>query len=202
LNAFCHSKNKQINKQTKIKNWDHLNYFSSTKMTYWLFVIHLLYVYECFICIPVSVPSMFMVPKEAGRKHQILLGSDGCKPPCECWELNPDPLEEQQLLINTEPSLQPQDHLYLWAFLISKPYLSLNKTWRQLCLCLALQQWLPSAEKKKKTYSPVCYNVRTLSILTCRSSLGQYITGAWILSFRNFCTQAGYCAALDIFVSG
>ena len=32
---------------------------------------------------------------------------DGCKPPCGCWELNLDPLEEQPVLLTTEISLQP-----------------------------------------------------------------------------------------------
>ena len=28
--------------------------------------------------------------------------------PLGCWELNPDSLEEQSVLLTTEPSLQPQ----------------------------------------------------------------------------------------------
>ena len=30
---------------------------------------------------------------------------DGCEPPCGCWELNSGPLEEQPVLLTTEPSL-------------------------------------------------------------------------------------------------
>jgi hypothetical protein len=33
--------------------------------------------------------------------------TDGCEPPCGCWELNSVPLEEQSVLLPTEPSLQP-----------------------------------------------------------------------------------------------
>jgi hypothetical protein len=33
--------------------------------------------------------------------------TDGCEPPCGFWELNSGPLEEQSVLLNTEPSLQP-----------------------------------------------------------------------------------------------
>ncbi|WP_238841975.1 hypothetical protein, partial [Xylella fastidiosa] len=33
--------------------------------------------------------------------------TDGCEPPCGCWELNSGPLEEQSLLLTSEPSLQP-----------------------------------------------------------------------------------------------
>ena len=32
---------------------------------------------------------------------------DGCEPPCGCWELNSGPLQEQSVLLTTEPSLQP-----------------------------------------------------------------------------------------------
>ena len=31
----------------------------------------------------------------------------GCEPPCRCWELNLGSLEEQSVLLTTEPSLQP-----------------------------------------------------------------------------------------------
>ena len=38
--------------------------------------------------------------------HQIPI-TDGCEPPCGYWELNSGPLEEQSVLLTTEPSLQP-----------------------------------------------------------------------------------------------
>jgi hypothetical protein len=31
---------------------------------------------------------------------------DGCGPPCGCWDLNSGPLEEQSVILTTEPSLQ------------------------------------------------------------------------------------------------
>ena len=34
--------------------------------------------------------------------------TDGCELPCGCWELNTGPLEEQLVLLTSEPSLQPQ----------------------------------------------------------------------------------------------
>lgn len=39
---------------------------------------------------------------------------DACEPSCRCWELNPDPLQEQQALSPTaEPSLQsPPPFIY------------------------------------------------------------------------------------------
>ena len=33
--------------------------------------------------------------------------TDGCEPPCGCWELNSGPLEEQAMPLTSEPSLQP-----------------------------------------------------------------------------------------------
>jgi hypothetical protein len=33
--------------------------------------------------------------------------TDGCEPPCGCWELNSGSLEEESVLLTTEPSLQP-----------------------------------------------------------------------------------------------
>ena len=35
------------------------------------------------------------------------LTTDGCEPPYGCWELNSRPLEEQAMLLTTEPALQP-----------------------------------------------------------------------------------------------
>ena len=42
-----------------------------------------------------------------GQKMAADLITDGCEPPCGCPELNSGPLEEQAMLLNTEPSLQP-----------------------------------------------------------------------------------------------
>ena len=39
--------------------------------------------------------------------------TDGCEPPCSCWELNSGPLEEQSVLLTTEPSCQPPRAIFL-----------------------------------------------------------------------------------------
>jgi hypothetical protein len=39
------------------------------------------------------------------RGHRII--TDGCEPPFACWELNSGPLEEQPVLLNTEPRMSP-----------------------------------------------------------------------------------------------
>jgi len=43
--------------------------------------------------------------------------TDGCEPPCGCWELNPGPLEEQPVLLTDKPSLQPPWHSSFWVVL-------------------------------------------------------------------------------------
>jgi hypothetical protein len=40
--------------------------------------------------------------------------TDGCEPPCGCWELNSGPLEEQSVLLTSEPSLQPLFGYYVY----------------------------------------------------------------------------------------
>lgn len=52
--------------------------------------------------------------------------TDGCEVQSRCWEPNPHPLQEQQMLLATEPSFQPQSfflanlRLYLWMTVISR----------------------------------------------------------------------------------
>ena len=43
--------------------------------------------------------------KPACQKRASELITDGCKPPCGCWVLNSEPVEEQPLLLIYEPSL-------------------------------------------------------------------------------------------------
>jgi hypothetical protein len=52
------------------------------------------------------------------RGHRISLHTDGCEPPCGCWELNSGPLEEQSVLLTTEPSLQPPHSAILFYFIL------------------------------------------------------------------------------------
>jgi hypothetical protein len=42
--------------------------------------------------------------------------TDGCEPPCGCWELNSGPLEDQSVFLPTEPSLQPPPFIILTFF--------------------------------------------------------------------------------------
>jgi hypothetical protein len=45
------------------------------------------------------------------QKRAPDLITDGCEPPCGGWELNSGPLEEQSVLLTTEPSLHSRETL-------------------------------------------------------------------------------------------
>jgi hypothetical protein len=50
----------------------------------------------------------------------VHLITDGCEPPCGCWDLNSGSPEEQSMLLTAEQSLQPSIGLSLsvihWGF--------------------------------------------------------------------------------------
>ena len=62
-----------------------------------LFILKSYYVY---IVLPECLP--------AGQKRAPDPITYGCKSPCGCWEWNSGPLEEQPVLLTSEPSLQPK----------------------------------------------------------------------------------------------
>jgi hypothetical protein len=46
----------------------------------------------------------------------------GYEPPCGCWNLNSGPLEEQSVLLTTEPSLQPsRQHANNYVIAVTDP---------------------------------------------------------------------------------
>jgi hypothetical protein len=47
-----------------------------------------------------------------GQKGEADPITDGCEPPCGCWELNSGTLEEQPVLLTAEPTLQPTVMLF------------------------------------------------------------------------------------------
>ena len=49
------------------------------------------------------------------QKRASDLVTDGCEPPCSCWELNSGPLEEQTVLLTSESSLQPQRNTFCFV---------------------------------------------------------------------------------------
>ena len=50
------------------------------------------------------------------QKRASDLITDGCEPPCGCWDLNSRPLEEQLELLTTEPSLQSPLFFFFFFF--------------------------------------------------------------------------------------
>jgi hypothetical protein len=52
--------------------------------------------------------------------------TDGCEPPCGCWELNSGSLEEQSVLLTAEASLQPLGLYY--NYILFSLFFSLPKT--------------------------------------------------------------------------
>jgi len=65
----------------------------------YFFLKHLFIMYISYSFLPACMP--------AGQKRAPDLIIGGYEPPCGCWELNSGPLEEQTVLLTSEPSLQP-----------------------------------------------------------------------------------------------
>jgi hypothetical protein len=85
-----------------------------------IFFFFLFYVYEYTVA----------VFRDTRRGHQIPI-TDGCEPPCGCWELNSGPLEEQSVLLTTEPSLHPQCLRIFKVRFVGKSSLTIS----HLCTC-------------------------------------------------------------------
>jgi hypothetical protein len=49
----------------------------------------------------------YTVALQTPQKRASDLITDGCEPPCGCRDLNSGPLEEQSVLLTSEPSLLP-----------------------------------------------------------------------------------------------
>lgn len=84
------------------------------KYTTWVFFccfypfsdLFLFPMYAYFACIYVQVPHAWEVSEESKKKKAWFGITGSGEPPCSCWKLN-CPLE-QQMFLNTEPSLQPK----------------------------------------------------------------------------------------------
>jgi hypothetical protein len=74
----------------------------------------------CLLCLHGCLCSTCVPGVHGGQKRDIQPGTgvtDGCELPHKFWDLNPGPLEEQLVLLTTEPSL----HLpVLWCFYSNK----------------------------------------------------------------------------------
>ena len=60
--------------------------------------------------------STVLLSSDIHQKRALDPITDGCEPPCGYWELNSGPLEEQSVLLTTEPSLQS------WGLLLYRQF--------------------------------------------------------------------------------
>jgi hypothetical protein len=67
-----------------------------SKLNFFKKFIYLLYV------------STLLLSSDIPEKGTNLI-TDGCEPPCGCWDLNSGSPEEQSVLLTTEPSRQPRN---------------------------------------------------------------------------------------------
>jgi hypothetical protein len=76
----------------------------------WSQLFSFLYTFIYFMCMSIHALIYFIYMSKLLLKHQKRssdLITDGCEPPCGCWELNSGPVEEQPVLLTAEPSPQP-----------------------------------------------------------------------------------------------
>lgn len=75
-------------------------------LTYVVYFLLIYCMYECFTCMYVCTPNAYMMPTKFRRGNLMPWNwSYRCsKPTCRCWELNPGPLDEQLVLLTSEPS--------------------------------------------------------------------------------------------------
>jgi hypothetical protein len=79
----------------------------------------------CHQCPTFLFVCLFSVAVFRHQERALDLITDGCEPPCGCWELNNDPLEEQA----AEPSLQPFTFYFETGWGLTKlPVLALKLT--------------------------------------------------------------------------
>ena len=62
----------------------------------------------------------------SGQKRAPDLITDGCEPPCGCWESNSGPPEEQSVLLTSEPSLQPAVQHFYGIYTLAHRYADFN----------------------------------------------------------------------------
>lgn len=68
----------------------------------------LFYACKCFACIyDVHHMHVWYLQNSEDVEFSEIGVMDGCESPCGCWELNPGPLQDHQVLSTTEPSLWP-----------------------------------------------------------------------------------------------
>jgi hypothetical protein len=95
-------------------------------------------------------------PKEGLRSPGTEV-TDSCEPPCGCWELNPDPLEEQPMPLRSVPFLQPH-------FLLSVQF-RIPNSWNEGVLLFQLT-WIISQRYNQRLMSSVILGSVKLTVKT------------------------------------
>ena len=78
---------------------------------YFCFLICISFYFLCMYVLPECIcsPYVYLVPMRSKEDIRSLGPgvTGGCEPLRGCWELDPDPLQEQPVSLTTEPLLQP-----------------------------------------------------------------------------------------------
>lgn len=84
-------------------------------------------------------------PEKSKRALNLLNRRGGCEFPSRCWELNPGHLEEQQVLLTTEPCLQPLNLISLTSKEITVIlWCQTQQSWLALLRCTHRRFILPA----------------------------------------------------------
>ena len=71
-----------------------------------VYIFKKIYLFIYYMCVHCSCP-------QTQQKRASDPITDGCEPPCGCWDLNSGPLEEHSVLLTTEPSLQLHNIIFV-----------------------------------------------------------------------------------------
>jgi hypothetical protein len=94
------------------------NLSSTPEELCYVMLCYVMLCYVMYVFIYLMNMSTLSACTSAGQKKSSEHITDGCKPPCDCWELNSGPLVEQAVLLSTEPSLPPPEELFLKVYRI------------------------------------------------------------------------------------
>jgi hypothetical protein len=66
-------------------------------------------------CLPIfDMTCLRRLEESVGSSGTVVI--DGSERPCECWELNPGPVQEDLILLTSQPSLKPSTCVLVFCF--------------------------------------------------------------------------------------
>lgn len=136
----------------------------SVSMTSYISILHRRFQKRClFLHMGISVLLVFVCiyhmygscrPKE-GVVSPVTGVMNNCEPPCRCWQSNLGPLEEQPVVLITEPFLQPPLHWFWWPpILFIALWLCINLDPATSVFSLALNLSCILSNSGSDTYKP------------------------------------------------